>query len=80
MQGFLGFGTFVELSRRLALRGDVRAVKTTDVQGIDPYAQVGLTFFLGPIAPDIPADSDGDGVPDVQDQCPSTPEALRFVA
>ena len=73
MQGFLGVGTFVDLSRRLSLRGDVRAVKTGDVDGIDPYAQVGLTLFLGAVAPNVPLDTDSDGVPDSQDNCPSTP-------
>lgn len=76
-QFFAGVGSFVDLGTNFSLRGDVRAVKTASAGGIEPYAQIGLTFFLGgrfPGGNSAPAvaDSDGDGVSDTFDRCPRT--------
>ena len=71
----LGAGILRGLGDRFALRADVRGVSTTKHGGLKPMAFVGLTGFLGPAAapPPPPPDSDGDGVPNDADQCPTTP-------
>lgn len=72
-QVFGGFGAFGDLGARVSWRGDVRAVKTGGARPFDPFAQVGITFFLGDVSPYPPPDRDGDGVPDSRDRCPGTP-------
>lgn len=69
-----GVGVFRALSDRWSLRADVRGV-TTDEGDDDlaPFAFVGLTGVIGEIAKAPPPDTDGDGVPDVDDKCPNTP-------
>ena len=76
----VGAGVFAELSRRLSLRADLRAVHSTDEGGIEPFALIGLTASLGKIAPPPPPDSDGDGVPDPSDRCPNTPPGVAVDA
>ncbi|MCP5178557.1 MAG: OmpA family protein [Pseudomonadales bacterium] len=68
-----GFGAFRNLTERLALRGDVRLLYSPDLHSTQPFAFLGLTAYLGNIAPPAPKDTDGDGVPDAQDKCPNTP-------
>ena len=76
----LGAGVFTEISRRLSVRTDVRAVHSTDEGGIEPFAFIGLTATLGKIAPPPPPDSDGDGVADPNDRCPNTPPGVAVDA
>lgn len=76
----VGAGVFTEISRRLSVRADVRAVHSTDEGGIEPFAFLGLTATLGKIAPPPPPDSDGDGVPDPSDRCPNTPPGVAVDA
>ena len=72
-QVFGGIGAFGDLGTRVSWRGDVRAVKTSGAGPFDPFAQVGLTFFIGDVSPYPPPDHDGDGVRDADDRCPGTP-------
>ncbi len=72
-QFFGGFGAFGDLGERLSWRGDFRAVKTDGAGAVDPFGQIGITLFLGEVSPYPLRDSDGDGVPDVNDGCPGTP-------
>ena len=72
-QVFGGIGAFGDLGARVSWRGDVRAVKTADSSPLDPFAQVGITVFMGDVSPYPPPDRDGDGVPDSRDRCPGTP-------
>lgn len=70
----LGVGVFRELTDNIALRADLRAVKTGGEGGFDPGGFIGLTGFIGAApAPLPPPDSDGDGVPNDRDLCPTTP-------
>jgi OOP family OmpA-OmpF porin len=69
-----GAGVFGKLTERVSLRGDVRALSSSAGGGLEPSVFIGLTAFLGKVAPPPPPpDSDGDGVPNDQDQCPTTP-------
>ncbi len=69
-----GFGVFRELTEHISLRADVRGVSSRKDGGLQPFAFVGLTGFIGEgSGAGAPADSDGDGVPNDQDQCPTTP-------
>ena len=72
-QFFGGFGAFGDLGERLSWRADFRAVKTEGSGAVDPFGQVGITVFLGEASPYPLRDSDGDGVPDMNDKCPGTP-------
>ena len=72
-QLFGGFGAFGDLGERFSWRADFRAVKTDGSAPVDPFGQIGLTVFLGDVSPYPLPDSDGDGVPDVDDRCPGTP-------
>ncbi len=69
-----GVGVFRSLTDRIALRADLRGVSTTKEGGLTPMAFVGLTGFLGDARSSAPPpDSDGDGVINDLDQCPTTP-------
>ncbi len=69
-----GVGLYRELNDFLSLRADVRGVTSTKEGGLEPMAFVGLTGFIGERrAPAPPPDSDGDGVPNDADKCPTTP-------
>ena len=68
-----GLGLFKNLSRRVALRGDIRGVYLFDDEESAPFASLGLSVALGKMAPKVAPDADGDGVPDDSDQCPNTP-------
>ena len=72
-QFFAGFGAIGDLGERLSWRADFRAVKTDGSSAVDPFGQIGITWFLGDVSPYPLRDSDGDGVPDVNDNCPGTP-------
>ena len=73
-QANLGFGVFRELSEGFSLRADLRGVSSNKDGGLEPFMFVGLTGFIGESrAPTPPADSDGDGVPNDLDKCPTTP-------
>ncbi|MEM7077660.1 MAG: OmpA family protein [Pseudomonadota bacterium] len=69
-----GIGVFRSLTDRIALRGDIRGVTTTKNGGVSPFAFLGLTGFLGEGSTRMPPpDSDGDGVINDLDKCPTTP-------
>ena len=75
-QWFGGIGAFGDLGPRVSWRVDVRAVRTDCSDGVDPAVHAGLTLFLGnATAAPVDADSDGDGVPDGDDQCADTVRA-----
>ncbi len=75
-QVFGGFGAFGDLGTRVSWRADVRAVKTSGANALDPFAQVGVALFLGDVSPYPSPDRDGDGVPDPDDRCPGTPPGV----
>lgn len=75
-QMFAGFGAFGDLGMRVSWRADVRAVKTSGASPLDPFAQVGVSLFLGDVTPYPEPDRDGDGVPDAKDDCPDTPPGV----
>ena len=75
-QFFGGFGAFGDLGERFSWRADFRAVKTDGSGAVDPFGQIGLTVFLGEVSPYPLRDSDGDGVPDINDKCPDTPPGV----
>jgi len=75
-QFFGGFGAFGDLGERLSWRADFRAVKTDGSGAVDPFGQIGVTVFLGDVSPYPLRDSDGDGVPDINDRCPDTPAGV----
>lgn len=69
-----GIGVFRALNDRWSLRADVRGVTTDEGDDdLTPFAFVGLSGVIGTIAKAPPPDTDGDGVPDVDDKCPNTP-------
>ncbi|MEM7097435.1 MAG: OmpA family protein [Pseudomonadota bacterium] len=69
-----GMGVFRQLNKHFALRADLRATTSNKAGKIMPFAFVGLTGFIGEgSGPAVPSDSDGDGVPNKDDQCPTTP-------
>ena len=72
-QLFGGFGAFGDLGERFSWRADFRAVKTEGSGPVEPFGQVGVTVFFGDVSPYPLRDSDGDGVPDINDKCPGTP-------
>ena len=75
-QFFGGFGAFGDLGERFSWRADFRAVKTDGAGAVDPFGQIGITVFLGEVSPYSLRDSDGDGVPDINDKCPDTPPGV----
>ncbi len=77
-QANIGLGVFRSLTDHIALRADVRALTSTKAGKVAPFAFVGITGFLGEGRPSTPpADSDGDGVPNSKDKCPTTPPGLQ---
>ncbi len=74
-QLFAGIGLLGKLGNGLYWRSDIRAVKTFGAGGIDPYAQVGFTLRIGESRFVPPPDTDGDGVPDHRDDCPTNTAA-----
>ena len=69
-----GIGVFRQLSDQIAFRADVRGVHSNRAGGVEPFAFVGLTGFFGNTSGAFaPADADGDGVRNKDDQCPTTP-------
>ena len=75
-QFFGGFGAFGDLGERFSWRADFRAVKTDGSGAVDPFGQIGVSVFLGEVSPYPLRDSDGDGVPDINDKCPGTPPGV----
>jgi len=70
----LGVGVLRQLSRNIALRADFRGVTSDSGGGVEPFAFVGITGYLGAgFEPRAAADADGDGVSNSADQCPTTP-------
>ena len=70
----LGFGVMRSLSDNIALRADVRGVTSNKSGGLQPFAFLGLTGFIGEGSGDSSSwDADGDGVRNKDDQCPTTP-------
>jgi len=69
-----GVGLYRELTPRVSLRADVRGVTSNKKGGIEPFAFVGVAGFLGELKSSAPPpDSDGDGVINDLDKCPTTP-------
>lgn len=68
-----GMGTFGALGNRFSLRADVRGVWSEESGGFEPFLFAGISAILGPVDRAAPTDTDGDGVPDRRDDCPSTP-------
>ena len=70
----VGVGMFRKLTERVSIRADLRGLSHGNDNGLEPAAFIGLTGFFGNNAPPPPPpDSDGDGVPNSADQCPTTP-------
>jgi len=70
----VGAGVYRQLTDRISLRGDLRGVTSSKTGGVEPFAFIGITGYLGAAkAPPPPPDSDGDGVNNDQDRCPTTP-------
>ena len=70
----VGLGVLRHLDDNLAFRADLRAVTSDEAGSLEPFAFIGLTGFIGAgSTPRAPADSDGDGVPNSIDKCPTTP-------
>lgn len=67
----LGVGIKAALSSNLDFRADVRDVHTLDHNTNDIMTTVGFNLHMTNSKP--PSDSDGDGVYDAKDRCPSTP-------
>lgn len=77
-----GGGVRYFLSPKLSLRGDVRLIGSMDEEDTDWALSVGMHYAFGGksashapaaiAAAAPPADSDRDGVPDSQDQCPDS--------
>jgi len=87
----LGVGLKREITKNIAIRGDIRAIDNIDQGddiddfGTDYAVQLALTFGFGKAyrheAPAAPVkkelDSDGDGVLDSADACPNTPKGVK---
>jgi OmpA-OmpF porin, OOP family len=83
--GDFGFGLKYFLTEKIALRADVRDIMVPSK--INPLVTVGLSFHFGGTkkveaveekpAPEPVRDSDGDGVTDDMDKCPSTPAGVK---
>lgn len=76
----LNFGGGVKrwLGENVMLRGDLRAIQGLDESNLDTVATLALNFVLNGRSSTATStsggrDSDGDGVPDRDDQCPDTP-------
>ncbi|MFT4825319.1 MAG: OOP family OmpA-OmpF porin [Halioglobus sp.] len=77
-----GGGVRYFLSPKLSLRGDARVIGSFDEEDTDIALSVGLHYAFGgksashasvaAVAAAPPADSDRDGVPDSQDECPDS--------
>ena len=67
-----GFGSKFYFNEALALRLDLRLVRSIDSSFTNFEPNLGLSFSLGGGPPG--KDSDGDGVVDYQDDCPGTPK------
>lgn len=78
-----GLGLKYYLTEALAVRADVRHLVTFNDRYNNLEYTLGLTYlFGGEPAPaarteTVVVDSDGDGVPDVSDDCPGTPSGVR---
>ena len=70
----VGLGAFRHFTDVVSLRADVRAM-TSERGGMEPAIFLGLTGFFGGdrSPPPPPPDSDGDGVVNASDRCPTTP-------
>lgn len=70
----VGAGVYRQLTDRISLRGDLRGVTSSKTGGVEPFAFIGITGYLGAAkAAPPPPDSDGDGVINSLDRCPTTP-------
>jgi len=69
-------GALWNFTDRAAIRGEYRLRNETAFDHSDQFVGIGLQLMLGEKrAPD--PDSDGDGIPDSRDRCPSTPVGTR---
>lgn len=69
-----GVGVRYNLSETLSLRGDLREFHGIDDSTFDTMASLGMSVaFHRKTSEPVPADADGDGVVDANDQCPGTP-------
>ncbi|MBU2953147.1 OmpA family protein [Marinobacter sp. F3R08] len=78
----VGTGFRYNVSDAVSLRGDLREFHGIDESTFDTQVSLGVSFAftrtVGQSIPEpaLPADTDGDGVPDSRDQCPSTPAGV----
>lgn len=73
-QANLGAGFNYNFSNRWAFRSEVRAL-ASDSSDIDHMIMAGISYAFGDLKKPV-ADSDGDGVVDGADQCPTTPAGV----
>ncbi|MGD8174926.1 OmpA family protein [Marinimicrobium sp. ARAG 43.8] len=79
-----GLGVKYRLAERWQWRTDMRVFNNLDAEDTDFAITTGISFLFGfsdnkPAerpAPQAPADSDGDNVPDNRDRCPNTPRGI----
>ena len=69
-----GFGFNYEFANRWSLRTEARAL-LSDSRDIDTMVLAGISYAFGDLSKPV-ADSDGDGVVDGADQCPTTPAGV----
>ncbi len=74
-----GGGVKYFVTYNLALKGDIRHILSFNGHGNNLAYSLGLTFLFGGKTAEavLPADTDGDGVYDSQDQCPNTPRDIK---
>ncbi len=72
----LGAGLKHEISDEWDLRFDVRGLYSHDIESKDTMLNLGLTYLFGGVSAP-PADTDGDGVIDEDDQCPGTAYGVK---
>ena len=74
----IGGGVRYHISDMVSVRGDLREFHGVDESTFDTLASVGLSLSFHRATSDPqPADADGDGVADANDQCPGTPAGVE---
>lgn len=73
LDGVIGGGTAASVTAESLTEGDhVLTATITDAEGLTSSAEVRISVRRTPLPPDVD-DADGDGVPDINDNCPTTP-------
>lgn len=77
--GSIGLGLMTSMGDNgLALRTEARMRAVSGTPHLnDMYYSAGLQIPIGKKEPPAPVDTDGDGVPDINDRCPNTPAGAR---